>query len=154
VQAALGSKTETGVQSINQQTLPLSEQFNQKLADVQGQVPDSTRLKFFIDQGDRAVGLADRVNYDLVPILIDIGDADPILSKTKVDLKTSRNVLSTGNLELTKTPMRLVQKDLVDLAQAYRDIAHIADLPPALSAELNTLALRLDATAGQMGAAL
>jgi len=154
VKAALTQKTELAVNSVYQQIRPLSLDFGQKLEDVQGQVPDTTRFLFFIEQADRAVGKADTVNNALLPILLDIGSAETVLSKTKNDLKEARKLLGTGNLGNTKTPLRLVKKDLTDLAQAYRDIVHTAALTPDLSMELNTLAIRLDNTADQMGAVL
>lgn len=154
VQAALSSRSDTAIDAVNRQIEPLSEDFIAKLIVIEEQVPDSGRWRYFIDQGDRAVGEADRINRALTPILIDIGDADPVLSKTKTDLATARRVLSTGNLEATKVPLKLVQKDFTDLALAYRTIRNTAALPGNLSNELNTMALRLDETAGTMGAAL
>ncbi|MDD1687403.1 hypothetical protein [Methanoregula sp.] len=154
VEAALTARSELAVQSAGQQILPLSQEFNTKLALVQNQVPDSIRLQFFIDQADRAVGLADGINTELVPIMLDIGDAEPVLSKTKTDLTTARKVLATGNLESTKVPLRLVKKDLVDLAEAYRNIRVSVSLPAALSTELETMVIRLENTADTMGAAL
>jgi len=154
VEAALTSKTEIAILTVSPQVLSLSEDFVRNLAVAQEQVPDSMRLKLLLDQADRAVVLADKVNTDLVPYLLDIGDADPVLSKTKTDITASRKVLDTGNLGATRTEMVHVQKDLVDLAQAYRDVAHSAALPEEFTAELNTMALRLDDAADQMGAAL
>lgn len=76
------------------------------------------------------------------------------MKKTKNDLSNAQRMLNTGSLEDTKTPLRLVQKDLTDLAQIYRDIASTMDLGKDLNSELNTLALRLDNTADQMRDAL
>jgi hypothetical protein len=154
VQAALTARSETDIESVNVQTLALSDQFGQKVVETQEQIPDSTRFAFFIDEGYRAVERADQVNPDLTRILLDIGDADTALAKTKTDLATARKVLGTGNLEAARTPLKLVQKDLVDLAQVYRDLAHQVDLPDALSSELNTLVSRLTDTADRMGAVL
>ena len=154
VKAALTQKTELAVISINQLIRPLSMDFTRKLEEVQEQIPDTARFRFFIEQADRAVGNADIVNAALVPVLLDIGSAETVLSKTKNDLTEARRLLGTGNLENTKTPLRLVKKDLTDLAEAYRDIVHTTALTPDLTTELNTLAIRLDNTADQMGAEL
>jgi hypothetical protein len=154
VQSALGSRSESTVASASQQLLAQTQGFSGQVTIAQGQVPEGVQEQFFIDQGYRAVERADKVNYDLTMILIDIGPADPALSKTKTDLASSRKVLSTGNFEATRTPLRLVRQDFVDLSQAYRDVAHTSDLPPALTAELNSMALRLGTTADRMGAVL
>jgi hypothetical protein len=154
VKAALATKTEIAVQRVNQQTLPLSVDFITKLGSFRDQVPDSTRFLFFIEQGGRAAGHADQVNSRLVPILLDIGDAETVLSKMKTDLGEAKRLLSSGNLGSTKTPLRLVRKDMTDLAQAYREIAKTTDLPADFSAELGAMARRLDNAADQMGAAL
>jgi len=154
VKAAFDSRSETSVKSVNQVIQPLSQDFIQKLAEVQEQVPDSMRFQFFIDQGYRAVGYCDKANADLIPVILDIGDAETILKKTKTDLATSQRMLNTGSMEDTKTPLRLVQKDMSDLAQRYRDLSTTMDLGKDLTMELNTLALRLDNTADQMRDAL
>jgi hypothetical protein len=154
IQSALESRSDIAIVAINRQVIPQTQTFAGQVTTVQGQVPEDSRQQFFIDEGYRAVERADKVNNDLTLILIDIGPPDAILSKTKIDLASSQKVLSTGNLEAAKTPLRLVQEDLVDLAQAYRDVAHSADLPPALSAELTSMAIRLDNTADQLGAIL
>lgn len=150
VQAALASRSDTTIDAMNRQIGPLSEDFIAKLIVIEEQVPDSGRWNYLIQQGDRAVAEADRINRALTPLLIDIGDADPVLARTKTDLNTARRILGSGNLEATKVPLKLVQKDFTDLAQAYRDIRSTAALPGTLSDELNTMALRLDETAGTM----
>lgn len=154
VSAAFTAKSETSIRSANQLIQPLSQDFIRKLAEVQKQIPDTTRFQFFIDQGYRATGLCDAANADLLPILLDIDDAEVVVKKTKNDLSNAQRMLNTGSLEDTKTPLRLVQKDLTDLAQIYRDIASTMDLGKDLNSELNTLALRLDNTADQMRDAL
>jgi hypothetical protein len=154
LQAALVARSVTDIESVNGQILALSQQFVLATAAVQEQVPDSIRFRFFIDQGYRAVERADVVNPNLTYLLLDIGDAEPARAKTKTDLATARKVLGTGNLEATRTPLKLVQKDLVDLSVAYRDIAHTVDLPDDLTAELNTMEARLGNAADQMGAVL
>lgn len=154
VKAALDKKSEITVKTTNQQVQQLSQEFIQKLQDVQEQVPDSTRFQFFIDQGYRAVGHCDTANAALVPVILDLGDAETVLKKTKDDLTTAQRMLNSRSLEDAKTPLRLVQKDLSDLAQAYRDIASTTALPEDLTTELNTLALRLDNTSSQMRDAL
>lgn len=154
VSAAFATKSETSIRSVNQQIQPLSQDFIQKLAEVQEQVPDTIRFQFFIDQGYRATALCDKANAELIPILLDIDDVEASVKKTKNDLTNAQRMLNTGSLENAKTPLRLVQKDLSDLAQMYRDIASTMDLGTELNTELNTLALRLDNTADQMRDAL
>jgi hypothetical protein len=152
VVAALGSRNELKIQSMNSQILSMSQQFGQQVNDVQGQVSDNTTTGFFIDQADRAVGRADTINYNLTVILLDIGPADSILAQTKKDLASARLLQNNGNFESAKTPLRLVKKDLTDLAGAYRDLEHSADLPPDLSASLGSMAGQLDNITVQMGA--
>jgi hypothetical protein len=154
VSAVFAAKSEISIRSVNQQIQPFSQDFIRKLAEVQEQVPDTVRFQFFIDQGFRATALCDKANAELIPILLDIDDSEALVKKTKNDLTNAQRMLNTGSLENTKTPLRLVQKDLSDLAQMYRDIASTMDLGKELNDELNTLALRLDNTADQMRDAL
>ncbi len=151
VVAALGSRNELKIQSMNSEILSMSQQFGQQVDDVQGQVSDDTTTGFLIDQGYRAVARADTINYNLTVILLDISPADSILAQTKKDLASARALQNNGNFESAKTPLRLVKKDLADLAGAYRDLEHSADLPPDLSASLGTMAGQLDNMTVQMG---
>jgi len=154
VAAALNARSDTAIEAVNQKTVPLSEAFIDQLLTLDTQVPDSGRWQHFIQQGDRVVTDADRINIALVPAILDIRDAEPVLAKTKTDLNRARVLLGSGNLEATKVPLRLVQKDFTDLAHAYRDIRSTAALPGNLSTELKVMALRLDEAAAEMGAAL
>jgi hypothetical protein len=154
LKAALDKKSEAAVKTVNQQAQQLSQEFIQKLQDVQEQVPDSTRFQFFIDQGYRGVSRCDTANAALLPVILDLGDAETVLKKTKTDLANAQRMLNSRSLVDVKAPLRQVQKDLSDLAQAYRDIASTTALPEDLSRELNTLALRLDNTSDQMRDAL
>ena len=152
VLAALASRNEIAIQSINSKILGMSQQFGQQVNELQGEVSDNTTTGFFIDQGDRAVTRADAINYNLTVILLNIGPAETILAQTKKDLASATVLQNSGKFESAKTPLRLVKKDLTDLAEAYRDLEHSADLPPDLSATLDTMAGQLDTMAGQMGA--
>lgn len=154
LQAALNAKSEDNVRSAGAVLLGLSQKYVSDISAVQATVPDNARFRFYVEQGYRAVEQADRANNALYPILIDIGEPETVLAQAKTDLGATNKVLGTGNLGAAKTPMRLVQKDFTDLAQAYRDVAHSTSLPADLAAELNTLAIRLDETASQMGASL
>ena len=152
VLAALASRNEIAIQSINSKILEMSQQFGQQVNELQGEVSDNTSTGFFIEQGDRAVTRADAINYNLTVILLNIGPAETILAQTKKDLASATVLQNSGKFESAKTPLRLVKKDLTDLAEAYRDLEHSADLPPDLSATLDTMAGQLDTMAGQMGA--
>ena len=152
VAAALASRNEIAIRSMNSEILSMSQQFGQQVNDLQGEVSDNTTTGFFIDQVNRAVTRADTINYNLTVILLDISPADSILSKTKKDLASATVLQNSGNFDGAKTPLKLVKKDLTDLAGAYRDLEHSADLPPDLSASLGTMALQLDNMSAQMGA--
>src|SRR5208337_1898082 len=105
VVAALGSRNELKIQSMNSEILSMSQQFGQQVDDVQGQVSDDTTTGFLIDQGYRAVARADTINYNLTVILLDISPADSILAQTKKDLASARALQNNGNFESAKTPL-------------------------------------------------
>jgi hypothetical protein len=148
--AALESKSDDRIASMNLVLLPLSQQLGQQVAEAQGKVSDAEKIQFLIDVGNRAVARADTINNDLTAILLEIGPAEPALKKVKIDLTATSKMLATGNLAVTKTPLSLVKKDFKDLSMAYRDIANSADLPPDMTATLRALVITLDSTADQM----
>ncbi len=148
--AALESKSDDRILSMNGILLPLTQGFGQQVAETQNQVSDGERIQFFIDQGYRAVSRADAINGDLTVILLDIGPPEPALKKVKTDLTATSRALNTGNLPLAKTPLTLVKKDLKDLSATYRDIANSQNLPANLTASLRSMVITLDTTADQM----
>lgn len=148
--AALDSKSNDQIAIVNTVILALSQQLGSQVAEAQAGISGSEKTRFYIDQGYRAVYVADTINENLTQILLDIGPAEPALKKVKVDLAATEKVLNTGNLAQAKTPLLLVKSDLRDLAATYRDIVNTADLPPDLSATLRSLILNLDNTSDQM----
>jgi hypothetical protein len=148
--AALDSKSNDQIAAVNTVILGLSQQLGSQVAEAQAGVSGSEKTRFYIDQGYRAVYVADTLNENLTQILLDIGPAEPALKKVKVDLAATEKALNAGNLARAKTPLLLVKSDLRDLAATYRDIVNTADLPPDLSATLRALILNLDNTSDQM----
>jgi hypothetical protein len=148
--SALDAKDEGRIATVNQVILPLSKQLGQQVSEVQGSVSDAEKYQFYIDEGNRAVNVADAIYFDLMPVLLDIGPAEQSLKKLKVDLTKTDRLLKTGNLPVTKTQLSLVKTDLKDLSGNFRDIANSADLPSDLTARIRALVLCLDAMADRM----
>ena len=119
--------------------------------EAQQQVPDDSRIRFLLEQADRAVGKADQLNTDTTMVILDIGAAEPALSRLKTDIRATRLLLNAGRLETAKKNLILIKKDFTDLAQGYRDIATSANLPADLSGSLRAIAITLDNAADQIG---
>jgi hypothetical protein len=152
--SALDSKSNDQIAAVNLVILGLSQQLGSQVAEIQMGVSGTEKTRFYIDQGYRAVYVADTINNNLTEILLDIGPAEPALKKVKVDLAATDKLLSAGNLALSKTPLLFVKTDLRDLAGTYRDILNTADLPPDLSETLRALIITLDNTSDQMDVSL
>jgi hypothetical protein len=150
LQAALESRNEDRVSAVSDLILPLSQDYVSRVGEIQQQVPDGTRTWFLLEEADRAVGKADRFNADTTVVLLDIGAAEPALSRLKTDIKATKLQLNAGRLESAKKNLLVIKKDFTDLAQAYRDIATSANLPSDLSEALNAMAVALDNTADRM----
>jgi len=151
LQAALESRDEDKVSDACARILPLSSDYVDRVGDTEQQVPDDARTRFLLDQADRAVGKAEQLNADTTAVILDIGAADPALSRLKNDIRATRLLLNAGRLETAKKNLVLIKKDFTDLAQGYRDIANSANLPPDLSGALDAMAVTLDNTADRMG---
>ena len=150
LQAALESRNEDRINAATDLVLSLSRDYVSSIDETRHQVPDDARIRFLLEQADRAVGKADRLNADTMVVILDIGAADPSLSQLKEDIKATRLMLNAGRLETAKKNLPVIKKDFSDLAQAYRDIASSANLPTDLSGALSAMAVSLDNTADQM----
>lgn len=148
--SALEAKSEDRIASAGAIILPLSEDLGSRVGEAQGEVSEAERMRFYIDQGYRAVKRADSSNSELMKIFLDIGPAETATRKLKQDLATSDRILGTGNIGMARTPLTLVKKDLKDLSADYRDLATTETLPSDLGASVRALILTLDSTADQM----
>ncbi len=148
--AALDSQREDRIAAADTVISPLMEQFMEQTIEAQGAVSEAERMQFMIDQGYRAVYRADSMNGELLPVLLDIGEAEDATRKLKGDLAVANRYLATGNLASVKNPLRLVKTDLKDLSMAYRDIANTADLPAGTTSALRALVITLDSAADQV----
>jgi hypothetical protein len=148
--AALESKNEDQIASVNGVIRPLTQQLGVQVQEAQAQVSEAERMQFLVEQGYRVVKRADIINNDLTMILLDIGPAEPALRQLKTDLAATDRMLATRNLGMAKTPFTLVKQDLRDLSMAYRDTANTATLPEDLTATLRAMVITLDNAADQM----
>ena len=122
-----------------------------RIQDLQGQVPEDKKTGFRIDEATRVIALADRINNQLTEQILDIGAADPVLLKTKDDLRLAQGALNGGQMGLASSYLLLIKKDYNDLAAAYRDIAVSTSLPEGMADVLNTMAITLGDTADRIG---
>ena len=122
-----------------------------RIAALQEQVPQNTTAAFRIDEADRVIIRADRINNQLVEQILDIGAAEPVLSRTKTDVNLARSALKGGQAGTVSTQLQLIKKDYRDLAAAYRDIAISASLPEGMAEVLKTTRIALEDTADRIG---
>ncbi|MFA6225621.1 MAG: hypothetical protein WC620_05435 [Methanoregula sp.] len=64
-----------------------SLEITDRIAALQGQVSEDKTAEFRIDEADRVIARADRINKQLTEQILDIGDADPVLYNMKADVK-------------------------------------------------------------------
>jgi len=128
-----------------------SVEITDRIAALQGQVSQDETAAFRIDEADRVIARADRINRQLVEAILDIGAAEPALSKTKEDVKLAHGALNGGQPRLVSTQLQLIKKDYRDLASAYRDIAVSASLPEGMADILKATSISLEETADRIG---
>jgi glutamate racemase len=114
-------------------------------------VSEDKTAEFRIDEADRVIARADRINKQLTEQILDIGDADPVLYTMKADVKTAHVALNGGQTGLVSTQLTLIKKDYRDLAAAYRDIAVSASLPEGMADILKATSISLEFTADRIG---
>jgi hypothetical protein len=152
LQAALDAKDESRAGAAAGLIFNLSSEYVARAGEIGQQVPDDIRIWSLLEQADRAVAKADRLNADTIRITLDLGAAEPALASLKDDVVTTKRLLASGKLETARKNLPLIKKDLTDIAEGYRSIARSANLPPDLAVALNAMAITLDNTANQMGA--
>jgi hypothetical protein len=128
-----------------------SLEISDRITALQEQVPENTTAEFRIGEADRVIIRADWINNQLVEQILDIGAAEPVLSRTKNDVNLARSALKGGQAGIVSTQLQLIKKDYRDLAAAYRDIAISASLPEGMAEVLKTTRIALEDTADRIG---
>ena len=128
-----------------------SGEISNRIVALQVQVPRDKIAEFRIDEADRVIARADRINKQLIEQILDIGTADPVLYKMKTDVKTAHVALNGGQTGLVSTQLILIKKDYRDLAAAYRDIAVSASLSDGMADILKATSISLEDTADRIG---
>jgi len=128
-----------------------SSEITNRIAALQTQVTTDTTADFRLGEAERVIARADRVNPQLVRQILDIGDAEPVLSKLKIDVKLARGAQNGGQSGLVFNQLQLIKKDYRDLAAAYRDIAVSASLAPGMADILKAMSYSLEETANRIG---
>jgi hypothetical protein len=121
------------------------------IAALQGGVSRDKTAEFRIKEADRVISRADEINNQLIGQILDIGDAEPVLSQTKIDVKMAHGALNGGQTGLVSSQLLLIKKDYRDLAAAYRDIAVSANLPGGMADVLKATSVSLENTADRIG---
>ncbi|MEI7856376.1 MAG: hypothetical protein WCH85_02615 [Methanomicrobiales archaeon] len=128
-----------------------STEITRRIATLPGQVSLDTTAAFRIDEADRVIGRAGRINKQLVEQILDIGAADPALYNLKADVKMAHGAQNSGQTGLVVTQLTLIKKDYRDLAAAYRDIAVSSALPEGMADILISTSITLDAASDRIG---
>lgn len=128
-----------------------SSEITRRITTLQGQVSEDTTAVFRIDEADRVIARAGRINKQLVEQILDIGAAEPALYNLKADVKMAHGALNSGQTGLVVTQLTLIKKDYRDLAAAYRDIAVSSALPDGMADILRSTSISLDAASDRIG---
>jgi hypothetical protein len=128
-----------------------STDISHRITALQGEVSQDTTAEFRINEADRVIARAYLINNQLVEQILDIGAADPVLLKTKADVKLAHGALNGGQSRLVSTQLLLIKKDYRDLAAAYRDIAVSSILPEGMADTLKSMSITLENTADRIG---
>ena len=128
-----------------------SSEIADRIAALQAQVTTDTTADFRLGEADRVIARADQINPQLVKQILDIGDAGPVLSKLKNDVKLARGAQNGGKPSLVFNQLQLIKKDYRDLGAAYRDIAVSASLAPGMADILMAMSYSLKETADRIG---
>jgi hypothetical protein len=128
-----------------------SREISDRIVSLQEPVSRDTIAEFRIDEADRIIARAERLNNQLVVQILDIGAAEPVLSRTKTDVKMARLALNGGQSGLLSTQLLLIKKDYRDLAAAYRDITVSASLQEGMADILKSTSISLEDTADRIG---
>ena len=96
LKSSLMQKISTGLIPLRLRSGIAPREISNRIVALQSQVITDTTAEFRIDEADRVIARADRLNNQLVKQILDIGDAEPVLSKTKTDVKMARGALNGG----------------------------------------------------------
>jgi hypothetical protein len=150
LKAALESQDTDQVRTVWAELNDLSKQLAAQVKDLQVQVPQEKKIRFWIGVGTRAVDRAGQVIGDLERLGIDTSTLEPVLDKARNHLKVAQDAAASGDLTGAQLALSDLRTDFRDLAGAYRDLAGKEKLTGKSLREARSMAGALDSAADQI----
>jgi hypothetical protein len=147
---ALASRDNARIQAVNRAIADLWRTLIQQVRDLQVQVPEGSRVSYWIHVGERIMGRVDLINNDLETLGVDTSTLDPLITAAKGDLSAARSASSSGDLAGAKTYLQAFREDLKDLRDAYRSLLSVGAVTGKAAESVESLAAALDSTITQM----
>jgi len=122
LEGALNGRDNIKILQVHLEILDLSKELHKIVRDLQVEIPQEMRVKFWINVGDRVVERTDTIISELATLGIDVTELREIHSKAKTDLKKAQDEFNVGNLEEAIDALKDLKTDFIELRDAYEEL--------------------------------
>jgi len=122
LEGALNDRDNIKILQVHLEILDLSKELRKIVRDLQVEIPQEMRVKFWINVGDRVVERTDTIISELETLGIDVTGLRGIHSKAETDLKKAQDEFNVGNLEEAIDALKDLKTDFIELRKAYEEL--------------------------------
>lgn len=122
LEGALNDRDNIKILQVHLEILDLSKELRKIVRDLQVEIPQKMRVKFWINVGDRVVERTDTIISELETLGIAVTELRDIHSKAETDLKKAQNEFNAGNIEGAIEALRDLKTDFIELRKAYEEL--------------------------------
>jgi hypothetical protein len=150
LESAVASRDSSQIQAVNRAIADLWRTLIQQVRALQVQVPEKTRISFWIHAGERILGRVDLINNDLMALGVDTASLDPHVTAARDDLSAARTAYDAGDMAGAAASLTEFREDLKNLRDAYRSLLGSGAVSGKAADQVEALAGALDSTITRM----
>jgi bifunctional DNA-binding transcriptional regulator/antitoxin component of YhaV-PrlF toxin-antitoxin module len=122
LEGALNGRDNIKILQVHLEILDLSKELRKIVRDLQVEIPQEMRVKFWMNVGDRVVERTDTIISELATLEIDVTELRVIHSKAENDLEKAQDEFNAGNLEEAIDALKDLKTDFIELRDAYEEL--------------------------------
>ena len=146
LEGALDERDNAKIRQVNVEILDLSKELRTIIRDLQVQIPQETRVRYWIHVGERLVERTGTIISELETLGFDVSELQEIHAKAGVDLEKAQTEFDAGNIEEAIAALHDLKADFMELRDAYDDLISGGELPEDIETKVELTSDALSTT--------
>ena len=147
---ALDERDNGKIHQVSLEILDLSKELRTIVRNLQIQIPQETRVQYWIRVGERVVERTETIISELETLGLDVSELKEIHLKAEADLKEAQDAFDAGNIEGAIDALHDLKADLIDLRDAYDELISGGELSGDVETKVELTSDALSTTITEM----